>query len=248
MRRACYSAVLVVLIVGSAASVRANEELYAVIDKAIKAHGGEEKLTTLRAGRSKNKGTIDLLGGIPFTQSVSYQLPNQFREVFEGEVNNQKLTIITVYNRNKGWISINGQTQEMDEKLLAEMKEVANLLRASRLTILKDKLYTLAPLGEAKVEGRAAIGIKVSAKGYRDINFFFDKETGLIVKTERRALDVMTGQEYTEERFALDYKDRDGLKVPTRARVQKDGKKLMDAEILEYKALDKLDESEFAKP
>jgi len=51
------------------------------------------------------------------------------------------------------------------------------------LAPLKDKAYTLAPIGEVKVEDRPALGLRVSRKGNRDINLYFDKKTYLRVKT-----------------------------------------------------------------
>jgi hypothetical protein len=62
------------------------------------------------------------------------------------------------------------------------------------------------------------------------------------------ALDAMTGQEVTEERIIQEYQEIDGAKVAKKALVNRDGKKFVEAEVLEVKSLDKLDESEFAKP
>jgi hypothetical protein len=92
------------------------------------------------------------------------------------------------------------------------------------------------------------VGVKVSSKGHRDVTLYFDKGSGLLVKTERRALDPKSKQEVPEERVISDYRDLDGLQSPRKAVVTMDGKKVMEAEATEVKFLDKLDDSVFARP
>ena len=38
-----------------------------ILDKAIKAHGGADKLAKAKALRTKSKGTVDRLGGIDYS-------------------------------------------------------------------------------------------------------------------------------------------------------------------------------------
>ena len=45
--------------------------------------------------------------------------------------------------------------------------------------LVKDKGYELALIGEVKVEDKPAIGVRVSVKGQKDINLFFDKQSGV---------------------------------------------------------------------
>src|SRR5262249_34125862 len=142
-----------------------------------------------------------------------------------------------------------GQTMEMDEKMVEAMKEAAYHLSLNRLVDLKDKPYELAPLGETKVNSRPAVGVKVSSKGHKDVNLYFDRATGLLAKTETRALDFQTSTEVAEETIVLDYQERDGYKAPKRILTNHDGKKYLEAELLDYKFLDKkFDDSEFVKP
>jgi hypothetical protein len=113
---------------------------------------------------------------------------------------------------------------------------------------LKDKQFKLATIGEIKVEKRTALGVKVSSKGHRDVDLYFDKETGLLVKTEHIAKDDMSGQEVTEESFPSDYKDVQGTKQPMKFVVKRSGKLFMDGEATEVKMYEKLDASLFEKP
>ncbi len=248
MRKWLIASMSLFALAGFTQRLLAADEPKAIIEKAIKAYGGEDKLSKLKAGQAKSKGKIELFGGLAFTQETSYQLPNKVKEVINLEVMGNQVTIITVYNGKEGWMSAMGQTQDLDGKLLDEVKEGIHLSRVGRLVALKEKGYELSPLGEVKINGKPAVGVKVASKGHRDVSLFFDKNSGLLAKMERRGVDPQTGQEFKEERFPSDYKAVNGIQIPQKLVMHRDGKKFMELEFQEYKALDKLDDSEFAKP
>jgi hypothetical protein len=107
---------------------------------------------------------------------------------------------------------------------------------------------TFTRLGEVKVKGRPAVGVTASRKGAKDINLYFDKETGLLAKVEMRRRDLMSGEEVTEERIITEYQEAEGRKVAKKVEVLRDGKAFLEAEVTEVKVLEKVDDSEFAKP
>lgn len=227
---------------------RAQDNPAAVIDRAVKAYGGEENLAKFKARQNKTKGTLHIGNGISFTQEVYYQAPGQIKEIMVAEVNGKKSTIVTLLNGDKGSIFVDGQPQEVNDKVLAELKEAAHLARVSRFVGLKDKTYELSVLPEIKLEGKPAVGIKVSAKGLRDIQLYFDKDSGLLVKSDRKALDIKSDQLVMEESHFAVFKDIDGLKTPTQVTVYRDGKKFMEANATDIKHLERLDDNIFAKP
>jgi len=234
---------LLVLVTG----LRAADEAQAIIEKAIKAHGGIEKLSKDRALQTKSKGTIDVAGGITYTQETSLQ-SGKFKDVMQLSVAGMDITVTTVYDGTNAWLNANGTTQELKDKLLEEVKEAAFTTKLGKMVFLKDKSVELSPLGEVKVQDRPAVGIKVVTKGHRDLNMYFDKESGLLAKMERQAFDAMNQKEVPEERIVLEYQEVEGLKVAKRVLINRDGKKFMEAEVLDVKFPDKLDDSEFAKP
>ena len=249
MRLWLTTSLVVSLLLLLAGGTHAQEETKAIIDKAIKAHGGPEKLANERASQAKSKGTLEVAGmSLPFTEQTATQ-PNRLKSVLDLEVGGQSVKIITVFNGEKAWVKdATGNTTELEGKLLDEVKEAVYLQRLGRFMVLKDKTIELSPLGEVKVNGKPAVGVKVASKGHRDVNLFFDKTTGLLAKMDRQVLDQMTGQEVNEERIITEYQEVDGLKVAKKVQVNRGGKKFMEAEVLEIKFLDKLDDSEFAKP
>ena len=98
------------------------------------------------------------------------------------------------------------------------------------------------------MDGKPAVGVKVTAKDHKDIELYFDKESVLPVKTVRSSLDAETTKGATVEVVYSVYKEFDGIKNPSKMVVLQDGKKLMELEITDAKKLDKVDPREFAKP
>lgn len=249
MRPLALSLAMAGLVLGLATKTRADDDLKTVIDKAIKAHGGEEQIAKLKAGRSKAKGTIDVAGmSVAFTQQTAFMLPDKFKDLLQLEINGMQIAVQTVLNGDKISIKAGDMEIKLDDKAKAELRETGHVLEVARLLPLRDKMYTLSALGEAKVEGKPAVGVKVSAKGRRDVNLFFDQKTGLLVKIEHRGADPISGQEFTEERIVLEYQTQEGVPAPKKVLLNRDGKKFLEAEILEFKALEKLDDGEFAIP
>jgi len=226
----------------------AEDEAKAVIDKAIKAHGGSDLLKKFQASRTKSKGNIELAGGIVFTSEAAIQSPDKFKETVELEVNGNKATVITVYDGKKGWLSVNGNTMEMDDKVLEATKEALHGMQIMRMVFTNNKDCEYSPLGEMKVNDQPAVGVKVSAKGHKDVNLYFDKKTGLLAKVEKQTVDAMTGKEVAEERIITEYQEIDKVQVAKKVTINRDGKKFMEAESLEVKMLEKIGDEEFNKP
>ena len=255
MRRlVCLAAVLAVAACGAA---RADDQadLRKVIDKAIKATGGEENLAKYKAESFKMKGKFYGMGdeGIEYSGEWQVQRPDKFRVQVDGEVGGQKVNFFTqVVNGNKVWRKgFNEETQEVTDKDdLTEIKEQFNAREVeSLLPLVKGKEYQLASLGDVKVNDKPAVGIRVSRKGFRDVNLFFDKDKGLLVKSETVVKDQMTGgQEVTQETLYSDYKEAHGIQRPMKLVINRDGKKYLDVEVTEIDPQEKLDESLFGKP
>lgn len=239
------------LVLAAAGPSRAADEAAAraVVDKAIQAHGGEATLAKFPASTIQLKGTIQQ-GGMPlaFTAEVASQGMKQQRIGIEFEVGGVKFRVIHVLNGDEGWVKINDDTTAMDKDDLAEAQEQAYAGWVATLVPLKDKAYTIEPLGDVQVQGRPAVGVKVSRKERRDVNLYFDKKTHLLVKSETRVKDEESGQEMNEETFLGDYKEIDGVPQAVRLTIKRDGKDYLEAEVVEFKAAEKLDANLFTKP
>jgi hypothetical protein len=247
--RAQWCATLTVCVLASGAG-RADDqaELRAVVDRAIQAQGGRELLSKYKAYQAKDKGTFHGMGvPIPYTGEFTFQGADQHRLAVEGEVNGQKFKFVKVLNKDKGWFSIMGMTQEMDKEKLAEEREQTYAGWLTTLVPLQDKAFTLAPAGQVLVDAQPAIGVRVSREGHRDVTLYFDKKTHLLVKTEARVKED-NGMEVTEETFYSDYKGDGGGKQPYKLVIKHDGKLHVESEITEYKALEQAEDGTFDKP
>jgi hypothetical protein len=224
----------------------------ALVQKALKACGGEDKLSKVKAMTMKSKGTYYGMGdGIAYTETTSWQFPDKVRAEIKAEVNGEKFTLIEVFNADKAWESTNGKTEELTKDALAESKESMYLHKVAMLYPLLDKGYTLTPIGEVKVGDKPAVGVKVAHKDHRDINLLFDKKTSLLIKTETQVKDLTDKdkpKEVTQESFFDDYKDVDGIPEPHKMTIKRDGKKFVEAEMTEIKIVDKLEDKLFEKP
>src|SRR5262249_39474359 len=137
---------------------------------------------------------------VAFSGEFATHGPNRQKIVIEADAGGQKVRFVPVLNGDKGWIKINDDTMDLEKEDLAEVKEEAYAGWVTTLLPLRDRAFTLAPVGEVNIDKRPAQGVKVSSKGHRDVNLYFDKETGLLVKTETRVKDD-DDQEVTEETF-----------------------------------------------
>jgi hypothetical protein len=228
---------------------QSQEAVRVVIEKAIRAHGGEARIERSRARQTKNRGTFSVGGqDLPFTQDVSYEWPNRFKGLLDLQSAAGAVTVVTVYDGQHAWRSMQGQTQELLGQALAEVKEETYVTQLMRLTHLRLPGLQLSPAPAAAVAGRPAVAVKVSCQEHRDVTLYFDRESGLLVETRRQAVDVKTGKEYLEEKVFTDYRVTDELPWPRRVTVYRDGQKFIDMETVEVREVEKMDAGVFAKP
>jgi hypothetical protein len=226
-----------------------DAKLREVVDKAIKAHGGADTLNKLKASVVKSKGTFHGLDNpLEYTSVTSVQLPNRISTEVQSKANCMEFKFVQIVNGDKGWVKFGDNTMEMNEDQIKEAREGMNAQNISHLTPLLEKDYMLASLGEVKVGDKPAIGIRAQRKGYRDVSLFFDKDKGLLIKTEARGKDPMSGDEYTGETFYSDYKKIDGLMVAHKMTIKRDKKVYLESETTGVKYSEKLDDKLFEKP
>jgi hypothetical protein len=249
MRKLTVSVGSVALLLGAAGLAAAQESARAVIERAIAAHGGRERLARARADRVKVRGTLFAKTDVPFVSEMTVQLPGQFKSVIELTSDGEKHTVVQAINGDKAAVWIDGRPQtKIPPPALAEMRGRLHLDRAVRLVpLLTEKTFDLAYLGESKVNERTAVGVKVTSKGQREVRLYFDKAAGLLAKTEH-VFDDGKGKEVRQEEYYGGYQDVGGIKRPTKVVALRDGKKLMEGEVIDVKYLDKVDEEEFTKP
>jgi hypothetical protein len=249
MKRLLGALLAIVLVSSTGSPARAEDkDPKAILDKAIQALGGEEKLKKAESATWKSKGTLTINGN---DNTISVQATVQgldhYRAEVEGEFGGNEIKGVVVLNGNKGWRSF-GEKMEMDEDGLANEKRSIYLqVIPIRILPLKDKGFKVEAAGEEKVGDKPAVGIKATGPDGKIFTLHFDKESGLPVKLVAKVIGF-GGEEYTQETTYKDYKDIDGIKKATKVQSKRDGEDFLKAEITEFKVLDKVDPKTFAEP
>jgi hypothetical protein len=221
-----------------------------IIEKAIKAHGGADNLAKLKSVTSKGNGNIYIMGmGFPFKVAIHMHLPDKARTEVKLDLGGKEVDILEVINGDKGWESVEGMTKAIEGKDLELARDGLYASYLSMLTpMLKDKEIELKALGESKVDGKVALGIKVSAKGHSDMEFYFDKASGLLVKLVRPGQDPVSKNAVKQEEVYSDYKAVEGVQQPFRMVVNHDGQKFMEFDVASYTFMPSFDAKMFAQP
>jgi hypothetical protein len=246
-RVGCVAALLVFV-----GSLRAGDDAKPreIVAKGIEAHGGADAIKKLRASVVKSKGKFHGKGfAVDFTGETAIQMPDRIRQQVAFEVNEQKGAFVWVFDGDKGWLSVNGMAADMPKEMIAEGQEQQYAQSVERLVPLTDKAYKLSSLGESKVGDHAAQGVRVEREGHRAVELFFDKESGLLLKSVTRSKTPMSGdQEFTAEKIYDDYQKVEGLMVARKVTIKHDGKDFADSVVTDVKVSEKLDDNVFAKP
>jgi hypothetical protein len=220
----------------------------AIVDAAIKAHGGPEKLAKTALMTRQAKGVMSLFGQeVPFTDELILQLPERWRWTLDAGEAGQKSRLLLVVNGDKGWRSSGGAVMDVGKERLEELREEAYVIWLSTLLpFAKDNSFSLTPLPDIEVDGRPAAGVNVAHKGHTDVKLYFDKRTGLLVKIARRGKEA--GLALDKEYVYSAHKSFEGVELPTKYVELANGKKYVEVEEISYKFLPSVNDSTFAQP
>ena len=181
----------------------------AILDKAITALGGEERLARISAFKWVGTVTFNVNGtdrtdDVEFTARGLDHLRRQFG-----------LNLMVVAG-DKAWQKRGDRARElMADAVAREKRSIYLQVIPVTLVPLKGKDYKCQAAGEEKVGEKPAAVVKVTAPDGKDFTLFFDKETGLPVK-EVAQLEIPGGREVRTETTFADYKDFGGIKKATR--------------------------------
>jgi hypothetical protein len=181
-------------------------EARAIIERAVKAMGGLENLTKLKAAHSKSRG-IYPMDGEAFTTEAFSESPNRIKLMWRSSDRATPMLRTLVITGEKGWMVSNGFLTDLDEEIMATMRKARYADRVGGLTVLlQEEGFTLMPLGATKVKDKAAVGVKVQSAGHQDISLYFDIETGLLMKEARMVTDLAQRKEVLQEMYFSDYR------------------------------------------
>jgi hypothetical protein len=244
--RVVAASVLVVLV---QAPITSAQDARSLIQRAVLAHGGMEKLASARADKVKLSGKLHLgARAVPFTNEVTLQLPGQFKSVVRTSDGARTITIVHVLDGERAAITIDGHPQPVRGANLAQMRQTLQLDQAMKLVpLLIDPAFSLTYLGEYQHKWRLVAGVRVAGRGQRDLTLYFDKETALLIKSEH-LVDGAGGKDVKQEAFYSSYREVGGYLRPGKVAAYRDGKLVMEADLVEARRFDRIDPSEFSVP
>jgi len=230
-----------------------DDESRALVLKAIQAAGGKETLAKYKAAQVKYKGEVDFMGMPAKVEGeVFVNYGDRMKNVIGVEINNMNLKISQGFDGKIGWMDVMGMVMELkDKELIDEMKESMHAEAVTNLAVLDSKDYKLSSLGQMKVMGKEAVGVRVSKEGKRDVILWLDKKTHFVIKSEHRGKDPFNpaSSEVNEEKYYDRYKAVQGVQTPQYMEVHHDGKKIVSLELTEARLHERpLEDSTFAKP
>jgi len=217
-----------------------------VIESAIAARGGEALLKKLQTVSYTGSGLSAPQNQVAhFKFRTTSALPDRIRDEtdYAGGVK-----FVQAVNRDKGWLSINGEIKEMDAVNLKSVNVQLYINYLLTLLPLRESRFTLEPLPERRLEGVIVQGIVIKCKDQRDVTLYVEKENALPVMVRTKTIDPNTFIEHEQETYFTKYVTMKGIQFPQRWTVYHEGNKSMELTFDEFKFLDKVDDILFTKP
>jgi hypothetical protein len=222
-----------------------EKEAKALVERAIKAHGGEAALKRAAVCQRVDTGTrASAARDIQFTSKVTCSLPERVR--LEIEADKRLLTVI-VLDGDRGWQRTSGPAAPMSRTFHKEVREEAYVWWVATLVpLLRSRGFTLDTVAQIKVDGEPAAGVLVKRKGHADTRLYFLKRTGLLVRVERRATEA--GVPVDKAYVYAGHRSFDGVMLHTKETILVNGKKHTQLTISDYRFPSKPDARLFGRP
>ena len=145
-----------------------------ILDKAIKALGGDEKLAKVAAYSWKSEGTVTFNGN---ENESKTEVTVKGLDHFRREFGNDNFHGVVVLAGDKGWRMFGDNSSELEGDALANEKRGVYLqVIPIKLVTLKEKGFKYETGGEEKVGDKPALILKITGPDGKDFTLSFDKE------------------------------------------------------------------------
>lgn len=214
----------------------------ALVARAVEAHGGLDVLqgmTRFIADAHTSLTTPD--GQVEATTRTYVEYPDHVRvDATIGDVQ-----LVQVYAGDQGWLKDPGGVRDAPPPVLAEFRASARRDPVALLVGLATGAYRATLLSEEGADGRVLRVVSVSGEDMAPVKMFFDPAHGRIAKLAYEVRAERTFQ--AEERFD-DYRTIDGVSLPFKATVMRDGLVLVERTLTAVRVNPALPEDTFARP
>jgi hypothetical protein len=221
-----------------------------LIQQAVAAHGGRDGLAaTAGAYVTRGKGAMYPGDGVPrpFTFEYSHQDLTHTRLELHIAFKDGFIPSVRVLNGAAGWEQQGQMRRDLSAAELQQARQGAYESKVRLLyPLLEDPAFTLTPLGESYLGAHQAVGVRVAYPGEPEVRLYFDKSTGLLLKSA--AAETLQGRTVVREEYYGNYQEALGRKYPLEATFVLDGKKYLEIKTEEARAVDRIDPAQFTRP
>jgi len=215
-----------------------GERAIALLDRAIAAKGGIDKLRALKTIVARQTQASQREGSEMTVETTNYiEYPNRFRV--------EAPEMVQGYDGTQSWMKDRRGVHDGAE---TQAREAAASLRRDVVALLiaaKDGALTPRILPDVKdAEGRVSHALELSARDLNPVVLYVDPDTGLIRKRMYTA--DAPGRPVIEEQF-FDYRPIDGVQIAFRA-TQKVGPLSVERRVIDVKLNAPIDATLFKRP
>jgi hypothetical protein len=220
-----------------------------ILDKAIRAHGGEEKLAGLSGFTFKERQVYP--DAPTWDSQTVVQLPGRYRWERTTSSEGKSSTTVIVLDGERGWMKMSDHATPYPRTFIESFWKYTLPYEGPRSILRlrarqKNPACQFTTTGEGTVEGRPAVGLRMKLEGGPEATWYFDKETGLLLKTEQRTK-RFEGEDEVYVTLYEDYQTFDSFPMARKETYQRDGKLASTTELIDFKAATP-SEGAFAKP
>lgn len=230
------------------AKAASAEEPRALVDRAIAAHGGADRLERTKNGHLKAKSEGHQLD-VTFKFEIEewFDLPNRYKRIKVGSIKDKPFTREDGSTEKESWDREG--TGPIRTSSVGQPMPVGHHWHAIlvSLLLLREKDAQLRSLPDEMKDGRSLVGFHADSSQVKG-DFFFDKSTGLLARTQQTRQNSLGGQEVIADTSYDNYRAIEGIQYPMRfkATAGKTYSATLALSSIEFGG--KIDESVFKKP
>ncbi len=239
-----------IVVIGSAGRNALAEEPKPeqIVDKAIRASGGEDRLKGLKGFTYKTRTVFEK--GPTWSYEYAADVPLRYRsEITVGDAGS--IRSIVVIDGDQGWLKMGADTTPYPPTFVDSMKKYTiRYLGPRSMLRLRDRLNNprcqISTVAECTIDGHPAVGLRMKLQDGPQETWYFDKETGLLLK-EESVSKRFEGEDTVYATTYSDYKMIAGFQMACKVANYQDGKLTSTRELLDFKVGTPGPEA-FAKP
>jgi hypothetical protein len=250
MMRSTLLITLTVVLIAPGPGARADEPTPdQIIDKALRAHGGAEKLSGLAGFTLKDRS--DYPGALSWDETLVVQIPGRYRSDRTIRSGGKSSRSLLVLDSDQGWWRSNDVVSPFPAAFVASYQKNTVPYVGPRAILKlrarqKNPACRFSTTGDCTIEGHPAVGLRMKLEGGPEETWYFDKDSGLLLQEERR-VKQFEGEDEVSTILHEDYQTLDGFPIARTVTSRRDGKTTYTRQVLAFQVMTP-EAGEFAKP